>query len=149
MPLPAAFINKRHTTQAFSFSSALRFAPNRAPQTMKQLLLQRLFSRKTQTFPPAARQQPSLALCILMDLVGYASFALPLLGEVTDIVWAPISAAIFMRMFGGAKGFFGGIFNFVEELLPGLDFIPTFTIMWAITYFRKAKQARTIILKAR
>ena len=65
-----------------------------------------------------------------MDLIGYASYALPGLGELGDIVWAPVSAIIFYRMFGGWKGAFGGMFNFVEEILPGLDFIPSFTMMW-------------------
>lgn len=92
------------------------------------------------------RKRPSLALCILMDLAGYASFAIPFFGEVIDLVWAPISAAIFMRMFGGSRGLFGGIFNFIEELLPGMDFIPTFTITWLISYFQKAKQKQTIIV---
>lgn len=66
-----------------------------------------------------------------MDAVGYASYALPFLGEFADIIWAPISALIFFRTFGGWKGAFGSLFNFAEELLPGLDFIPSFTIMWA------------------
>lgn len=74
--------------------------------------------------------QPSLLICILMDLIGYASFALPGLGEWGDIVWAPVSAIIFYRLFGGWKGAFGGLFNFAEEILPFTDFIPTFTIMW-------------------
>lgn len=114
---------------------------------MKQMLLQRLFAFRKQPRFVAERKQPSLALCILMDLIGYASFAVPVLGEVIDIVWAPISAALFMRMFGGAKGVFGGIFNFIEELLPGLDFIPTFTITWFLSYYRKQKQSRTIIIQ--
>ncbi|HUR11826.1 MAG TPA: hypothetical protein VM012_10680 [Flavitalea sp.] len=73
---------------------------------------------------------PSLIFCIVMDLIGYASFAIPILGEAIDLIWAPISALIYFRTFGGWKGAFGGIFNFVEEILPGLDFIPTFTITW-------------------
>lgn len=76
------------------------------------------------------KKQPSLAFCILMDAIGYATFMIPLLGEIGDIIWAPISALIFYRTFGGWKGAFGGLFNFVEEILPGLDFIPSFTIMW-------------------
>lgn len=74
--------------------------------------------------------RPSLLICLLMDLIGYASYAVPVLGEFGDLLWAPISAIIFYRMFGGWKGAFGGLFNFVEEILPGLDFIPSFTIMW-------------------
>jgi len=67
-----------------------------------------------------------------MDLLGCASYAVPLLGEVSDVIWAPISAIIFYRMFGGTLGTFGGMFNFMEELFPGLDFIPTFTISWVM-----------------
>ncbi len=72
----------------------------------------------------------SLAFCIVMDIIGYASYAIPVLGEFADIVWAPLSGLIFFLTFGGWKGAFGGVFNFVEEIFPGLDFIPSFTIMW-------------------
>lgn len=85
------------------------------------------------------RKTPSLAACILMDVLGYATYTLPFIGELADIVWAPISALIFFRMFGGWKGAFGGVFAFVEELLPGLDFIPTFTFAWLWQYFTKPK----------
>lgn len=90
------------------------------------------------------KQSPSLLSCIIMDAIGYASFALPVLGEFSDIVWAPISAMIFYKTFGGAKGVFGAVFNFAEEILPFSDFIPTFTIMWAWQYFTQSKQAGTI-----
>ncbi|OJU26960.1 MAG: hypothetical protein BGN92_10665 [Sphingobacteriales bacterium 41-5] len=79
------------------------------------------------------QKSPSLLFCIAMDAVGYLSFAVPGVGEVIDVAWAPISAAIFAKTFGGAKGVVGGIFNFVEEALPGMDFIPSFTIMWFMT----------------
>ncbi len=85
------------------------------------------------------KPMPSLAMCLLMDFIGYASYGIPFLGEFLDILWAPISAYIFFRMFGGAKGLFGGAFNFFEEIMPGLDFIPTFTIAWLIQYFRRGK----------
>ena len=74
--------------------------------------------------------QPSLLICILMDIMGYATYAIPGLAELGDIVWAPVSAIVFYRLFGGWKGAFGGIFNFAEEILPFTDFIPSFTIMW-------------------
>ena len=74
-----------------------------------------------------------------MDFIGYASYAIPGLGEFADIIWAPISAFIFYRTFGGWKGAFGGLLNFVEELLPGTDFIPSFTIMWVYQYFTRKK----------
>jgi hypothetical protein len=87
----------------------------------------------------------SLIFCVLMDFIGYASYALPILGEFGDIIWAPISALIFFRTFGGWKGAFGGLFNFVEEILPGLDFIPSFTIMWLWQRMKRPQQRITTI----
>ena len=83
---------------------------------------------------------PSLALCIILDIIGYASFSVPFLGELADVVWAPISGMIFFRLFGGKMGLFGGGFSFLEELLPFTDFIPTFSIAWAMRYFAKSKK---------
>lgn len=83
------------------------------------------------------RRQPSLLFCIIMDLIGCASYAIPFLGEFSDIFWAPISAVIFFVSFGGWKGALGGIGNLIEEILPGTDFIPSFTIMWLIQHIRK------------
>lgn len=77
----------------------------------------------------------SLLLCLVMDAFGYATYAFPGIGEFADIVWAPISSFIFYRIFGGTKGAFGAVFNFAEEILPGTDFIPSFTIMWVFNYF--------------
>ncbi|MCW3462454.1 hypothetical protein [Chitinophaga nivalis] len=87
---------------------------------------------------------PNLWICIIMDLLGCASYAVPVLGEVGDFVWAPISAFIFYRMFGGSIGTFGGVFNFIEELFPGTDFIPTFTISWILKRIWASKQAVTV-----
>ncbi len=90
------------------------------------------------------QKQPSILICIIMDLLGYASYALPFLGEFGDIIWAPVSGLIFYKLFGGWKGATGGIFNFVEELFPGLDFIPSFTIMWLIKFLGKKQQIKSI-----
>jgi len=86
------------------------------------------------------KRQPSLIFCLLMDLVGYATYAIPVFGELGDIFWAPLSALIFFLTFGGWKGALGGVGNFIEELLPGTDFIPSFTIMW----FLQQNQKRNI-----
>jgi hypothetical protein len=81
------------------------------------------------------KRQPSLLFCVLMDLIGYATYSIPFLGEFADLLWAPISAIIFFITFGGWKGALGGIGNFLEELLPGTDFIPSFTVMWFLQRF--------------
>lgn len=85
------------------------------------------------------RTAPSLLFCVLMDLIGYATYTIPLLGEMADVIWAPVSALIFYLSFGGWKGGLGGIFNFVEELLPGTDFIPSFTLMWLLQSVTRKK----------
>jgi hypothetical protein len=90
-------------------------------------------------------RQPSLLFCIVMDLVGYASYAVPVLGEISDIFWAPLSAIIFYLSFGGWKGALGGIGNLIEELVPGTDFIPSFTIMWLLQRSRKNAHASTTL----
>ncbi|MGC4035024.1 MAG: hypothetical protein QM764_03615 [Chitinophagaceae bacterium] len=82
----------------------------------------------------------SLLFCVLMDLIGCATYAVPGFGEIGDIFWAPVSAFIFYKMFGGWKGATGGIFNFIEEVLPGTDFIPTFTLMWLWQNARQSKK---------
>ena len=75
----------------------------------------------------------SLFFCLVMDAIGYATYAIPVFGELGDLVWAPLSAFIFYKTFGGTKGALGGLFNFIEEILPGLDFIPSFTLMWLVS----------------
>ena len=60
------------------------------------------------------------------------TYIIPWLGEFGDIVWAPISAFIFYKMFGGRMGMIGGVLNFLEEVIPFTDVIPSFTIAWFI-----------------
>ncbi|MBX2924861.1 MAG: hypothetical protein KF746_21860 [Chitinophagaceae bacterium] len=90
------------------------------------------------------QKQPSLFICILIDLIGFATYSIPVLGELGDLIWAPVSALIFFKLFGGWKGAAGGIFNFIEELTPGLDFIPSFTIMWIFRSFGRPQTTRSI-----
>lgn len=87
---------------------------------------------------------PNLALCVAMDLAGMLSFALPALGELADLIWAPISGMIFYRMFGGRVGMIGGVLNFAEEIIPFTDFIPSFTIAW---FVRKYQIEKSISIK--
>ena len=75
---------------------------------------------------------PNIGICIVMDLVGMISYFVPALAEISDIVWAPISALIFNKMFGGRLGMIGGVLNFIEEIVPFTDVIPSFTIAWFI-----------------
>jgi hypothetical protein len=84
------------------------------------------------------QKPPSLLFCIAMDIIGYATYAIPGLGEYGDIIWAPLSAIIFYQSFGTWRAAMGALFNFAEEALPFTDFIPSFTIMY---FWQKQKQA--------
>jgi hypothetical protein len=75
---------------------------------------------------------PNIFLCIILDLIGMASYFLPAMGEFADLVWAPISAILFYILFGGRFGMIGGVLNFLEEIIPFTDIIPSFTIAWFI-----------------
>jgi len=76
---------------------------------------------------------PNIYLCLFLDLIGMVSYLLPVIGETEDVLWAPLSAIIFYFLFGKKKfGLLGGVFSFLEEISPGFDFIPTFTIAWLI-----------------
>ena len=74
------------------------------------------------------KKLPDLKLCILLDAIGCLSYAIPFFGEFSDIIWAPLSGFIFYFLFGNRLGAMGGVFSFIEEIIPGVDFIPTFTI---------------------
>lgn len=75
---------------------------------------------------------PNIFLCILLDVIGMASYFIPALGEFADVVWAPISGFLFYILFGGRFGMIGGVLNTLEEIIPFTDIIPSFTIAWFI-----------------
>lgn len=83
-------------------------------------------------------KRPHLLFCLIMDLIGYASYAMPLFGEWSDAVWAPLSAYVFYRSFGGKTGAIGSFINLAEEILPFTDFIPTFTLGYIFNKFKKS-----------
>ena len=84
---------------------------------------------------------PNFGICIAMDLVGMVSFILPGMVEFTDIIWAPISGYIFFKLFGGRLGLIGGVLDFLEEIIPFTDIIPSFTIAW---FIRKREYGKLI-----
>lgn len=76
-----------------------------------------------------------LYLGLLMDFIGMLSYFLPVFGFTTDVVWAPISGFVLYKLYGGTVGKVAGIIGFLEELSPGLDFIPSFTLTWIYEYW--------------
>lgn len=86
-----------------------------------------------------------LILGLLFDGIGMLSFTVPLIGDFSDIIWAPLAGWLMTRMYKGKVGQGAGLFTFLEEIIPGLDIIPTFTIMWFYTYvFKKSPLEKTI-----
>jgi len=106
--------------------------------------MKRLFFKKAAPVVMAQKPLPSLGMCLVMDALGCVFVMIPIVGPFIEMLFAPISAVIYFRMFGGKKGFFGGIFNFIEELIPGLDFIPTFTITWFVQYASRKKESMSL-----
>lgn len=89
-----------------------------------------------------------LLLGIVFDAIGMLSFAIPFIGEFSDLIWAPIAGWLMTRMYKGKIGQVAGVITFIEEIVPGLDVIPTFTLMWCYTYiFKRAPKSRTIGVK--
>jgi hypothetical protein len=81
-----------------------------------------------------------LLLGLVFDALGFVSFVIPGIGEFSDIVWAPISAWLMTKLYQGKAGKIAGVINFVEELLPGADIVPSFTLMWLYTYVINPKK---------
>ncbi len=86
-----------------------------------------------------------LLLGILFDGIGMLSFTLPGIGEFSDLIWAPIAGWLMTRMYKGRIGQIAGVVAFLEELLPGLDWFPSFTLMWLYTYVFKGSKAEKLI----
>lgn len=89
------------------------------------------------TEPVKDTKSRDLILSLLFDSIGMMSYLIPFLGTITDVIWAPIAGLIMLRMYKGTVGAASGFIVFLEELLPGLDFIPTFTLTWIYTYVIK------------
>ncbi len=87
----------------------------------------------------------NLFLGLVFDAMGMVSFLVPGIGEFSDIIWAPISGWLMTRMYKGKIGQAAGVIAFLEELVPGLDFIPSFTLMWIYTYVLKASRKGKVL----
>ncbi|MBI6115253.1 hypothetical protein [Salegentibacter maritimus] len=81
------------------------------------------------------------------DAIGMITVAIPLIGPFLDLVWAPYAAKKMGDMYPGKKGKVASVLVFLEEILPGTDIIPTFTLMYFYTFVWKKNrhsQPRTI-----
>ncbi|MEZ4853830.1 hypothetical protein [Flavobacterium sp.] len=81
-----------------------------------------------------------LLLSILFDFVGMLSYLFPGIGESIDIIWAPISGLLLAKMYKGNTGKVAAVIGTIEELIPFVDIIPTFTLTWIYTYLIKKEK---------
>ncbi|KAL9180688.1 hypothetical protein ACHAXT_011141 [Thalassiosira profunda] len=70
-----------------------------------------------------------LVVSLLVDLVGSASYLIPIAGEGFDLAWAPISMVLVGALYDGVMPSLKYV-ALMEELLPFTDWIPSATAGW-------------------
>ncbi len=94
----------------------------------------------TPTIPPDFSK---LFFCLIIDILGTSSELLPVIGELTDLAYAPAAALALRSLFQGSNVVFA--LEFLEEILPFTDILPLATICWVVeTYFGDSDIARTL-----
>ena len=83
-----------------------------------------------------SKKYKKLLLSILLDAIGMLSFIASGIGELTDVIWAPLSAYIILKMYKGSFAKVASLISFVEEAgFIGTDILPTFTLAWIYENF--------------
>ena len=85
------------------------------------------------------KKYQKLLLGFLFDALGFVSIVFPPF----DFLWAPLSAYLMTKLYKGREGKIAAVISFIEEALPFLDVIPTFSLMWVYTYIFKTKDTIT------
>lgn len=80
---------------------------------------------------------------LIFDAIGYVSFIFPPF----DFIWAPLSAYLMTKLYSGKEGKVAAVISFVEEALPMLDVVPTYTLMWFYTYVIKSEHKKRPLIK--
>ncbi|WP_240838463.1 hypothetical protein [Acidaminobacter sp. JC074] len=73
---------------------------------------------------------------IAIDAIGYLSYVIPGVAEVSDIIWAPVAAGLvfILYKFRPKLALLGALGILVEEFVPFIDFIPTTLLLWLLIY---------------
>lgn len=85
-----------------------------------------------------------LLASLVIDFLGTATFAVPVVGELADILWAPVSAKLVSELYSESSPRIKYL-AFMEELLPFTDIIPTATLAWYVRGRRAAPSVMTRI----
>merc|ERR1711972_2333 len=81
-------------------------------------------------------------LCILVDLIGMMSYLIFILGEFTDVFWAPVFAFFLQYMFGSKLISSLGV---LEEFLWFTDILPTATLAWCTVHLDAFEPVRNFL----
>lgn len=90
-----------------------------------------------------------LVRSITYDLIGMATMAVPFIGPFLDIIWAPYAASKMREMYPGKKGKLASVLVFLEEILPGTDIIPSFTLMYFYTFVWKKEPLKPQVIEVK
>ena len=82
---------------------------------------------------PMANMWSKLLLSLAIDSIGSASYMLPVVGEVLDVVYAPIQTVTIMAMYDYVSWWLQYL-SFMEEILFWTDVVPSATIGWFLEY---------------
>jgi hypothetical protein len=74
-----------------------------------------------------------LAVSLLIDALGSASYLIPVVGEVLDVAWAPLQTILIMALYDAVSPNLKYV-SFVEEILPLTDVVPSATIGWVTEF---------------
>lgn len=86
-----------------------------------------------------------LLICLAIDIVGSSSELIPIFGELSDFITAPIAATVLQNLFGSNRILF--VLELTEEILPFTDIIPLATLAWVVdTYFGESDVAQLLNL---
>ena len=91
-------------------------------------------SQEMQTQIKTNTKNRDLILGLFFDFIGILSFSISLIGEFSDVIWAPIAGFLMTYLYKGKVGKIAGILTFLEEIIPFTDFIPSFTLTWIYKY---------------
>lgn len=113
-------------------------------QDMKSQRQQKSREKPNTVNPPTvAPDFGKLIFCLILDTLGTSSEFIPIVGELTDVVYAPFAAIALRSLFQGSNIVFA--LEFIEEILPFTDILPLATICWVVeTYYASSDLARLL-----
>lgn len=81
-----------------------------------------------------------LITSIILDVIGCASYVIPVIGEFSDVVFAPIQAIYILLVYQTTpRAILGGL----EEILPFTDIIPSCTLAHLKTFSKSKNHPKT------